>query len=118
MVSLFYLLRCFPFKSAEKITFDIVMHDPDNVRAVKMYIKYLGEEDVKVKAGKFHCYKLEMGCEKMIENLVWPYKYYFWFTSDAPHHFVKYQGREPDLSILTNELESYRAGKKIYRTRP
>lgn len=118
MVSLFYLFRGFPFKRVDKIVFDLVMHDPDNIRVVKMYVKYLGEEDVKVLAGTFHCYKLEMGCERVVENLVWPYKYYFWFTTDDNRHFVKYQGREMNLSILTNELESYRAGKKIYRTRP
>lgn len=112
--SLFYLFRGFPFGTEDKIIFDIVMHDPDNIRVVKMYVKYLGEEEIEVLAGKFRCYKLEMGCARVVDNLIWPYKYYFWFTTDSFHHFVKYQGREMDLSILTNELESYRIGDKIH----
>ena len=111
--SLFYLFRGFPFRTEDKIIFDIVMHDPDNIRVVKMYVKNLGEEEIEVLAGKFRCHKLEMGCARVIDDLIWPYKYYFWFTTDSFHHFVKYQGREMDLSILTNELESYRIGDKI-----
>ncbi len=112
MHSLNYVFRSFPFEK-ENIDINLVMHDPGNIRNVRMSVKNLGIEKVKVLSGEFECYKLEMGCANAIERLFWPHKYYFWYTAKAPHYFVKFEGRDIDMSIVTNELLSYKVGKEF-----
>jgi len=111
MHSLYYVFRRFPFDKDE-ININLVMHDPGNIRNTKMYVKNLGIEEVKALSGTFKCYKLEMGCANPIERVFWPHQYYFWFTQEAPHYFVKFEGRDTDLSVVTNELMSYKVGKE------
>ena len=111
--TLFYAFRKFPFGKKDKININLAYHDPGNIRVVQMYVKNLGTETVKIGAGKFKCYKLEMGTVKRADTVIWPYKYYFWFTADSRHHFVKFQGREKDASIIISELAIYKVGKKF-----
>jgi len=110
--TLFYALRRFPFGKKDKIKINVAYHDPGNTRSARMYVKNCGKETVEIDAGKFECYKLEMGTDKAVDRAVWPYKYYFWFSADSRHHFVKFQGRERDASVITSELAIYKIGKK------
>lgn len=110
--TLYYIFRKFPYAKKDNIYMNIAYHDPGNIRVVKMYVKNKGVETVKIKAGKFTCYKLEMGTVNPLDVAVWPYKYYFWFTTDSNHHFVKFQGRDRDSSILNSELATYKIGSK------
>jgi hypothetical protein len=110
--TLFYALRKFPFGKKDKINLNVAYHDPGNIRAVEMEIKNKGTETVNIDSGTFKCYKLEMRAKKAVERAIWPYKYYFWFTTDSKHHFVKFQGRERDASIITSELAIYKVGGK------
>jgi|GEM_PF-1911603 len=111
--TLFYAFRKFPFGKKDKIEIDLAYHDPGNTRVVRMYVENKGIETVKIGAGKFKCYKLEMGTTKALDRAVWPYKYYFWFSTDSRHHFVKFQGRERDASIITSELAIYKVDGKF-----
>ena len=111
--TLFYVFRKFPFGKKDSLTINLVYHEPGNIRVVKMAVKSKGMETVKIGAGKFTCYKLELGTVNPAEVAIWPYKYYFWFTTDANHHFVKFQGREKDASMIFSELTAYKIGKKF-----
>ena len=111
MQSLYYVFRAFPFEKDE-INVNLVMHDPGNIRNVGMTVKKVAVEEIEVASGKFVCYKLEMGCSNIIERVFWPHKYYFWYTVAKPHHFVKFAGKEADLTVVTNELLSYKVGKR------
>lgn len=107
-----YALRKFKFGKTDSIYINLAYHDPGNTRVVKMQVKNKGIETVKIKSGSFKCYKLEMGTCNPLDVAIWPYKYYFWFTTDANHFFVKFQGRQRDSSSITSELAIYKVGKK------
>ena len=55
-----------------------------------------GRERIRTPAGPLECYKVELrpgvGVLKLFGFLV-P-KAYFWFTVDAPHYWVRYEGPE------------------------
>lgn len=62
-------------------------------RMWKSDVRFLGEEKVTVPAGTFDCYKLEVApSDGLIRQFT--SQYYFWFTKDPPHRFVKYQDRD------------------------
>ena len=111
--TLFYVFRTFPFDKKDTITINLAYHDPGNTRVVKMAVKNKGTETVKIGAGKFKCYKLELGTVNPAEVAIWPYKYYFWFSTDPNRYFVKFQGREKDASSIVSELNTYKVGKKF-----
>ena len=111
--TLFYAFRKFPFGKKDSIVINLAYHDPGNIRVVKMAVKFKGVETIKISSGKFTCYKLELGTVNAMDVAIWPYRYYFWFTTDANHHFVKFQGRERDASVIFSELAAYKIGKKF-----
>jgi len=110
--TLYYVFRKFPFGKKDSETIYLAYHDPGNIRVVKMQVKYKGKETVKTKSGKFECYRLELGTVNPLDVAVWPYKYNFWFTTDANRHFVKFTGREKDASIIASEIMTYKVGNK------
>lgn len=110
--TLYYVFRKFPFGKKDSVIIYLVYHDPGNIRVVKMQVKYKGKETVKIKSGKFECYRLELGTVNPLDVAIWPYKYNFWFTTDQNRHFVKFSGREKDASLITSELATYKVGNK------
>jgi len=71
----------------------------------KSYARFLGEERVTVPAGTFDCYKLEVaasgGLIKRFSS-----EYYFWYTKEPPHRFVKYQDKDGKSVTELMEMKS------------
>ena len=71
-------------------------------RMWKSYAKLLAEEKVTVPAGTFDCYKLEVAASGGLIRKVTS-EYYFWYTKEHPHYFVKYQDK--DAKSVTELIE-------------
>lgn len=97
-----YLFQAYPFGRKERIQFNIVMDGQGGspVGSFAMYVMETGRERVKVPAGDYDCYKLEMGIAGMVGVFAAKYKYYFWYTVNAPHILVKYEDEQGRLSEL------------------
>jgi len=87
MLTLFYVLRGFPYEREKKIKFPLVMPKP---RVVKVSLEQVSKESVTVRAGTFLCYKLQMKLAGILGRF-YRKKWYFWFSVEKPHHFVKYE---------------------------
>jgi len=87
MLTLFYVLRGFPYERKKKIKFPLVMPKP---RVMKVSLEVVNKENVTVRAGTFLCYKLQMYLAGILGRF-YRKKWYFWFTVAKPHHFVKYE---------------------------
>lgn len=90
--TLFQLFRAFPFGRREEIVVPIFM-DGQNGRPIgiyQLYARELAREMLTVPAGVFEAYKLEMGVPGVAGFFAAKYKYYFWYTADKPHYFLKY----------------------------
>jgi hypothetical protein len=98
MLTLFYALRGFPYEQ-KKIKFSLVIPKP---RVVKVSLELIGKENVTVRAGTFLCYKLQMKLAGILGRF-YRKNWYFWFTVENSHHFVKYE--PPTGEVI--ELVSY-----------
>jgi len=87
MLTLFYVLRGFPYEHKKKIKFPLVIPKP---RVVKVSLELISKENVTVRAGTFLCYKLQMKLSGIFGRF-YRKNWYFWFTVEKPHHFVKYE---------------------------
>lgn len=72
-------------------------------RVVDVFAKRVGFETLSVPAGDFRCVKIEFGLSGIIGRLFWRTRYYYFYTAEAPHHFVKYF--DPDGETI--ELVEY-----------
>lgn len=90
--ALFHYLRAFPFGSGREIVLDLLMDGRrgSTVGKFRLYVKEIGREEVRVPAGVFDCYQLEMGVPGLAGLFAGKYKYYFWHTVEWPHYLVKY----------------------------
>lgn len=97
-----YLFQAYPFGRKERIQFNVVMDGRGGspVGSFAMYVVEMGREQVKVPAGNYDCYKLEMGITGMAGVFAAKYKYYFWYTVNEPHILVKYEDEQGRLSEL------------------
>ncbi len=78
-------------------------------RIVDVYAQLICEEDVVVPGGTFHCVKIEFGLTGIIGRLFWRTRYHYFYTAEAPHHFVKYV--DPDGECI--ELIGYECVEKV-----
>lgn len=97
-----YLFQAYPFGRKERIQFNVVMDGRGGspVGSFAMYVVEMGRGQVKVPAGNYDCYKLEMGIAGMAGVFAAKYKYYFWYTVNEPHILVKYEDEQGRLSEL------------------
>ena len=84
----FFSFSGFPFESEKDVTFKSYMCEYGN--ALTMRVTNVGKEMVSVKAGTFECYKLELAVAGW-QSIFASDKYYFYFSVNKPHHFVKYE---------------------------
>lgn len=100
---LFFFLRGYPFGDKIRIVFHMVM-DGQYGRPIgiyPMYVKEVGREEIKVPAGAFDSYKLEMGVGGAAGIFARKYKYYLWYTATEPRFLLKYmQADGNDLNEL------------------
>jgi hypothetical protein len=99
-----FSLRGFPFGKEKKVELRIT--PPAGYKTPlwvwkmwKSYARFLGEEKVRVPAGIFDCYKLEVAASGgLIKQFT--SEYYFWFTKEPPHHFVKYEDEKRVVELM------------------
>ncbi|GBR76869.1 protein DUF3108 [Candidatus Termititenax persephonae] len=94
-------LSGFPFEQKDKVVMNVYMFEYGN--ALPLRAVYQGKEKIKVPAGEFECYKLELAVDGLL-GLFAPDKYYLYYTVAAPHHFVRFYQKVDDGSWLANEL--------------
>ncbi|MDR1453204.1 MAG: DUF3108 domain-containing protein [Candidatus Margulisbacteria bacterium] len=94
-------LSGFPFEQKDKVVMNVYMFEYGNVLPLRAV--YQGKEKIKVPAGEFECYKLELAVDGVL-GLFAPDKYYLYYTVAAPHHFVRFYQKVDDGSWLANEL--------------
>lgn len=84
-------LRNFPFGSEKTIDFQLLTHEP---ALYKMSVKSLGKETISKNGKNIDCYKLQLLLDMGALNVFSGFfpKTYFWFESQAPHEFVRYEG--------------------------
>ncbi len=91
------LLRGLDFKAREPAVFYTFSSDGD-LRKVRAYVR--GVETIRVPAGVFECYKVELrldlGPATLLAKAFVP-KTFMWFTVAPPHHWVKFEGLERGL---------------------
>ena len=100
---LFFFLRGFPFGEKRRINFNMVMDGQFGrpTGTYPMYVKETGREEIKVPAGTFDSFKLEMGVGGVAGIFAGKYKYYLWYTASEPRFLLKYmQAGENDLNEL------------------
>lgn len=98
-------LRVLAGRSApDRVSFRLLIsRAPGKYRVVDAYARRNGEEDLVVPAGTFRCVKIEFGIAGIIGRVFWRTRYQYYYTVDAPHHFVKYV--DPDGECI--ELVEY-----------
>lgn len=96
-----FSLSGFPFEKKDKVVMDVYMFEYGN----SLYLRaaYKGKETIKVPAGEFLCYKLELAVDG-VQGLFAPDKYYLYYTVAAPHHFVRFDQKVDTGQWLSNEL--------------
>ena len=86
-------LRSLPFERSRPVDLHLLSNEP---RLYEISFEVRGRERVRVPAGEFECYKVELVPGLGVLNLfrfAIP-KAYFWFTVDPPHYWVRYEGLE------------------------
>jgi hypothetical protein len=83
--SLIYLLRSFPFDTDKE--WDIYMIDFSQ-RSITVTARQKGIETVKVPAGEFECYRIEV----RVNLFIFHPRITYWLLKDDPHYLVKHRG--------------------------
>jgi hypothetical protein len=86
-------LRSLPFERSRPVDLHLLSNEP---KLYEVRLEVRGRERVRTPAGPLECYKVEivpsLGVLKLFGFMV-P-NAYFWFTVDAPHYWVRYEGPE------------------------
>lgn len=98
-----FSLRGYPFEKADSVTFKTYMFEYGNYLPIN--VAYKGKTAVKVKAGSFDCYKLELSIGGW-QQVFAASKYYLYFTVAKPHQFIKFDQKVDSGAWLSNEVIS------------
>ncbi|MDH5718934.1 MAG: hypothetical protein OEZ22_15005 [Spirochaetia bacterium] len=60
-------------------------------RITAMYLKYINKEEIYVNGSLKKAVKYETGVESSVLSLIWPYKYYYWYSEET-NEFLRYEG--------------------------
>lgn len=93
----------FPFKTGNRVSFKTYMYMYGGV--LNMNLEQTGVKTVTVKAGTFKCNVLELSVGGW-QSLFSSEKYYFYFSVDPPHLFIKFE-ENVDGKWMPDELVSY-----------
>jgi hypothetical protein len=102
-------LRSLPFDRLGSFKLHVLTNEP---KLYEVSFEGRGVEKIRTPAGEFNCYKVEMRPEVGVLRLfsfMIP-KAYFWFTVDAPHYWVRYDGPEngrgtPEIRLELTRFE-------------
>jgi hypothetical protein len=84
--SLFILLRSFPFDQNKEWKLFMVDFSQNSVSGV---VRQAGVETIRVKAGEFECYRMEL----IVHVFVFRPKITYWISKMEPHFLVKHRGK-------------------------
>ena len=84
--SLFLLLRSFPFDQNKEWKLFMVDFSQNSVSGV---VRQAGIETIRVKAGEFECYRMEL----IVHVFVFRPKITYWISKMEPHFLVKHRGK-------------------------
>jgi len=88
------LLRGYNFEAPEPFDFYIFSSE---AKLFRIQAQMIGTETVRVPAGEFECYKMELILDLGVANLLTKYilpKTYMWFSKKQPHYWLKFEGLE------------------------
>ena len=91
--SLLVLLRCFPFDKNQE--WKIFMVDWSQ-RSVTVTVRQAGVEKIRVKAGSFECYRMEV----IVTVFIFRHKIIYWLSKETPHFLVKHRGMTGPFSRI------------------
>ncbi|GJM17275.1 MAG: hypothetical protein DHS20C13_26020 [Thermodesulfobacteriota bacterium] len=88
-----YALRTLPFSTDTKVKAKILSNEPE---LYNVEFHQRGIEKIKTTDGEVDCYKVEVVPKLGVLGVfkVFFPKTYFWFTVDAPHRWIRYEGLE------------------------
>lgn len=93
--SLLLLLRSFPFETEE--TWSVFMVDFSGI-SVTVDVQAVGLEEVRVPAGLFECYRVQVSVNLLFFRPTVTY----WFSREEPHFLVKHRGKRGPLTAEYN----------------
>jgi hypothetical protein len=100
------VLRYLMFEGTRKFPAHVLSNEP---RLYRVTFESRGKERIRTPAGEFECYKIEMVPHVGPLNLgrYFAPEAFFWFTVEAPHFWVRYQGSEngPGTPEVVMELD-------------
>jgi hypothetical protein len=99
--ALYLLLRGFPFEKGEGTTIKGQVLQGNDGSLTGGNLIHRGEERLTTPLGTFDTYKLELKPTGLYGML--PTKLYMWFTKDAPHRCVRFDGIE-DITTRTKTV--------------
>ena len=98
--SLLLLLRSFPFDQNREWKLFFIDFSQHSVSGT---VRQAGVETIRVKAGEFECYRMEV----IIHAFVFRPKITYWITKMEPHFLVKHRGKSgPFTQTYTTQLVS------------
>jgi hypothetical protein len=84
--SLLLLLRSFPFNQNKELKLFMIDFSQNSVSGV---VRQAGVETIRVKAGEFECYRMEL----IVHAFVFRPKITYWISKRKPHFLVKHRGK-------------------------
>jgi hypothetical protein len=102
-LAFFISCRGFPFEIGKSVTFKSYMYEYGDVLTMKL--TNTAKETVKVKAGTYECYVLELAVGGW-QSFFAPDKYYLYFNVASPHNFIQYK-EKLDGIWYADELTKY-----------
>lgn len=106
--SLLLQLRSFPFDQNKEWKLFMIDFSQNSVSGV---VRQAGVETIRVKAGEFECYRMEL----IIHVFVARPKITYWISKMEPHFLVKHQGKiGPFSRTYVTQLESIESYEKDY----
>jgi hypothetical protein len=86
----------YDFAGKKDFLFHLFTNEP---RIYPITLKYIGEETITQGGKEVRCYKVQMIPDLGALNIIGAFvpKTYFWYRTDAPHAFVRYEGLESGL---------------------
>ena len=87
------VLRFLPFENWRPFTAHLLTNEP---QLYEIKFEMRGKERVKTSSGELECYKIELVPQLGLLNALRPFlrRAYFWFSVEAPHFWVRYEGPE------------------------
>jgi len=98
-------LMNYPFSRSKDLEFHMMTNEPAHY---KMTMVNLGKDTLVYGDKKISCYKLQMIPDLGFLGIFAPFvpKTYFWYKTEPPHEFVRYEGLESGLNTPYIVMES------------